>query len=55
MSIELGKNQLNIENLVQIARHGASVSLHPDAVKRIEVFRNMLEQKIGSSRNYVRC
>ena len=46
MSIELGKNQLNIENLVQIARHGASVSLHPDAVKRIEVCRNMLEQKI---------
>ena len=46
MSIELGKKQLNIENLVQIARHGASVSLHPDAVKRIEVCRNMLEQKI---------
>ena len=46
MSIELGKNQLNIENLVKIARHGASVSLHPDAVKRIEVCRNMLEQKI---------
>ena len=46
MSIELGKTQLNIENLVQIARHGASVSLHPDAVKRIEVCRNMLEQKI---------
>ena len=46
MSIELGKNQLNIENLVQIARHGASVSLHTDAVKRIEVCRNMLEQKI---------
>ncbi len=46
MSIELGKTQLSIENLVQIARHGERVLLHPDAVKRIDVCRNMLEQKI---------
>ena len=48
MSIELGSTQLNIENLVQIARYGASVSLHPEAVKRIEICRNMLEKKIES-------
>lgn len=37
---------LTIENVVNVARNGQKVELHPDAVKRINVCREMLEKKI---------
>lgn len=37
---------LTIENVVDVARNGQKVELHPDAVKRINVCRDMLEKKI---------
>tara|TARA_B110000438_G_C15786024_1_gene638483 strand:- start:74 stop:1597 length:1524 start_codon:yes stop_codon:yes gene_type:complete len=46
MLIELGESHLSTENLVQIARNGATVKLHPNGVKRIQTCRKMLEEKI---------
>ena len=46
MSIELGNTQLTTEKLVQIARFGEKVTLHPDAIDRIKICRIMLEKKI---------
>ena len=46
MSIELGNTQLTTEKLVQIARFGEEVTLHPDAIDRIRTCRIMLEKKI---------
>lgn len=46
MSIELGNTQLTTEKLVQIARFGEEVTLHPDAIARIKTCRIMLEKKI---------
>jgi histidine ammonia-lyase len=37
---------LTIENIVEVGRHGRKVELHPDAVKRINICRDMLEEKI---------
>ncbi|NOQ27966.1 MAG: histidine ammonia-lyase [Bacteroidales bacterium] len=37
---------LTIENVVNVARNGQKVELHPDAVERINVCRAMLERKI---------
>ncbi|HBS87260.1 MAG: phenylalanine ammonia-lyase [Bacteroidetes bacterium GWF2_38_335] len=37
---------LSIYDVVNVARHGQKVELHPDAVKRINVCREMLEKKI---------
>ncbi|HAF28202.1 MAG TPA: phenylalanine ammonia-lyase [Bacteroidales bacterium] len=37
---------LTIENVVEVARHGRKVELHPDAVARINKCRAMLEKKI---------
>ncbi|HAN17720.1 MAG: phenylalanine ammonia-lyase [Bacteroidetes bacterium GWC2_33_15] len=37
---------LTIENIVEVARHGRKVELHPDAVTRINKCRAMLEKKI---------
>jgi len=37
---------LTIENVVDVARNGQKVELHPDAIKRINVCRDMLEKKI---------
>ncbi len=37
---------LTIENVVDVARNGQKVELHPDAVKRINICRDMLEKKI---------
>jgi len=37
---------LTIENVVEVARHGRKVELHPDAVVRINKCRAMLERKI---------
>lgn len=37
---------LTIENVVEVGRHGRKVELHPDAVKKINICRDMLEKKI---------
>ena len=46
MTIVLDGSGLTIEKLVQIARHGEKVALHPEALERIKVCRAMLEKKI---------
>ena len=46
MSITITGKKLTIEDVVNVARHGAEVELHPDAVARIERCRGMLERKI---------
>ncbi len=37
---------LKIEDVVEVARYGRKVELHPDAKKRIPACRTMLEKKI---------
>ncbi|MEA3448844.1 MAG: aromatic amino acid ammonia-lyase [Bacteroidota bacterium] len=39
---------LTIENVVNVARHGQKVELHPDAEKRINTCRAMLEKKVDA-------
>ena len=46
MTIMLDGSGLTIEKLVSIARDGEPVSLHPDALERINICRAMLEEKI---------
>lgn len=46
MSITITGNDLTIEDVVKVARDNEKVQLHPDAVKRIEKCRAMLEEKI---------
>jgi histidine ammonia-lyase len=46
MTIHLDGKSLTIEKLVRIARFDEEVSLDPEALKRIEVCRAMLEEKI---------
>ncbi len=46
MTILLDGSSLTIEKLVDIARHGQKVELHPQALERIKVCRAMLEEKI---------
>ncbi len=46
MSIVLDGSSLTLEKLVQIARHGERVELHPGALERIKACRAMLEEKI---------
>jgi histidine ammonia-lyase len=46
MSYSFTGSGLTVEKLVQIARHNEKVELHPDALERIKVCRNMLEEKI---------
>ncbi len=46
MAIVLDGSSLTIERLVDIARYSAKVELHPRALERIRVCREMLEQKI---------
>lgn len=49
MAVILDGKSLTIEDLVSVARHNEKVELHPDAVKRIEVCRGMLEEKIQAN------
>ena len=44
MAIVLNGKNLTIEKLVKIARNNEQVELHPDAIKRIENCREMLEE-----------
>ncbi|MDD4308629.1 MAG: aromatic amino acid lyase, partial [Thermoplasmata archaeon] len=46
MAIVLTGKDLKIEDLVKVARHGEKVELHPDAIKRMEKCRAMLEKKV---------
>ena len=46
MTIVLDGTGLTIEKLVQIARYGEKVELHPEALERIKICRAMLEEKI---------
>jgi len=46
MSVVIDGHSLNIEKLVQIARHNEKVELDPKAVERIKICRAMLEKKI---------
>jgi len=46
MTIIIDGSKLTIEKLVKIAREKEKIKLHPDALKRIEKCRKMLEKKI---------
>ncbi len=40
---------LTIEDVVKVARHNEKVKLHPDAIKRMQKCRDMLEEKIEAN------
>ena len=46
MTVILGEKDLTIEDVVKVARNGEKVELHPNALKRIEKCRTVLESKI---------
>ena len=46
MTIVLDGSGLTIEKLVRVARDNEKVELHPNALKRVETCREMLERKI---------
>jgi len=46
MTLIINGSGLTIENVVDVARNNQKVELHPDAVKRINACRAMLERKI---------
>jgi len=46
MTLIVSGSGLTIEDVVKVARHNEKVELHPDAMKRIEACRAMLEKKI---------
>jgi histidine ammonia-lyase len=46
MTITIDGTGLTTERLMQIARHGEKVELHPDALERIKACRAMVEEKI---------
>jgi histidine ammonia-lyase len=48
MTIVLDGQSLTVEKLVRIARHGEKVELHPEALERIRVCRQMLEDKVSA-------
>ncbi len=48
MSIEITGRGLTIEKVVQVARGGEKIRLHPDAVARIGRCRQLLEDKIAA-------
>ncbi len=48
MSITLDGHSLTVEKLVRIARENEPVALAPEALKRIEVCRAMLEEKLAA-------
>ena len=46
MTVTLNGKGLSVDTLVSVARHGAKVELHPDALERIKVCRAMVERKV---------
>jgi histidine ammonia-lyase len=41
-------NNLTVNDVVNVARHGQKIELHPDARNRINICRAMLEKKIAA-------
>jgi histidine ammonia-lyase len=48
MTLIIKGSGLTINDVVNVARHNEKVELHPDAVKRVEACRAMLEKKIAA-------
>lgn len=46
MTLIVSGHGLTIENIVEVARNRKQIALHPDAVKRINACRQMLEKKL---------
>lgn len=46
MTLIIKGSGLTIQDVVDVARHGKKVDLHPEAIQRIHSCRNMLERKI---------
>jgi histidine ammonia-lyase len=46
MALIISGSGLTIKDVVNVARHNEKVELHPDAIRRIEACRAMLEKKI---------
>jgi histidine ammonia-lyase len=46
MTVVLDGSSLTLEQLVRVARHGEKVEMHPGALERIAVCREMLEEKV---------
>jgi histidine ammonia-lyase len=46
MTIILDGHNLSIENVVQVARENEKIDIHPEAMKRIQKCRDLLEDKI---------
>ena len=46
MTVTINGSGLTIEKLVNVARYNEKIELHPDALKRIKICREMLEKKI---------
>jgi histidine ammonia-lyase len=46
MTLIIKGSGLTIEDVVRVARHNEKVELHPDAIRRMEACRAMLEKKI---------
>ena len=48
MSLVITGSDLTINTVIQVARHHQKIELHPEAIKRINVCRAMLEEKIDA-------
>ena len=48
MNITITGNDLNIETLVQVARHGEKVKLSEESISKIEKCRALVENKIDA-------
>ena len=46
MTLIIKGSGLTIQDVVDVARHGKEVDLHPEAIQRMVVCREMLEKKI---------
>ncbi|NIO49518.1 MAG: histidine ammonia-lyase [Candidatus Aminicenantes bacterium] len=46
MTITLDGHSLTVEKVVQVAREGEKIAIHPEAMKRIKKCRDLLEEKI---------
>jgi histidine ammonia-lyase len=46
MAITLDGHNLSIENVIQVARKNEKIDIHPEAMKRIQKCRDLLEDKI---------
>lgn len=49
MTITITGSNLNIDDVVDVARNNKKVELHPEALKRIKACRDMLEKKIKAN------